>query len=58
MFNMVADKNIVVLGFAFKKDIGDTRQTPAIDVCKGLLVNKTHLSVFDHLSFKYKGICG
>ncbi|KAG2545774.1 hypothetical protein PVAP13_9KG231314 [Panicum virgatum] len=37
MFNTVAGKKIAVLGFAFKKDTGDTRETPAIDVCKGLL---------------------
>ncbi len=37
MFNTVSQKKIAVLGFAFKKDTGDTRETPAIDVCKGLI---------------------
>ncbi len=29
MFNTVTNKKIAVLGFAFKKDTGDTRETPA-----------------------------
>lgn len=47
MFNTVSGKKIAVLGFAFKKDTGDTRETPAIDVCKGLLGDKARLSIYD-----------
>jgi len=47
MFNTVANKKIAVLGFAFKKDTGDTRETPAIDVCKGLLGDKAKISIYD-----------
>ena len=47
MFNTVAGKKIAVLGFAFKKDTGDTRETPAIDVCKGLLGDKAEISIYD-----------
>ena len=47
MFNTVANKKIAVLGFAFKKDTGDTRETPAIDVCKGLLGDKAQVSIYD-----------
>ncbi|CAN1839813.1 UDP-glucose 6-dehydrogenase 4 [Linum perenne] len=47
MFNTVSGKKIAVLGFAFKKDTGDTRETPAIDVCKGLLGDKALLSIYD-----------
>ncbi|KAK4856190.1 hypothetical protein QYF36_015010 [Acer negundo] len=47
MFNTVSGKKIAVLGFAFKKDTGDTRETPAIDVCKGLLGDKSRLSIYD-----------
>ncbi|KAF8673886.1 hypothetical protein HU200_048333 [Digitaria exilis] len=47
MFNTVAGKKVAVLGFAFKKDTGDTRETPAIDVCKGLLGDKAAVSIYD-----------
>ncbi|XP_022849670.1 UDP-glucose 6-dehydrogenase 3-like [Olea europaea var. sylvestris] len=47
MFNTVANKKVAILGFAFKKDTGDTRETPAIDVCKGLLGDKARLSIYD-----------
>ncbi|XP_050385178.1 UDP-glucose 6-dehydrogenase 1-like [Argentina anserina] len=47
MFNTVSKKKIAVLGFAFKKDTGDTRETPAIDVCQGLLGDNADLSIYD-----------
>merc|ERR1712118_5628 len=47
MFNTVTGKKIAILGFAFKKDTGDTRETPAIDVCDKLLEENAMLSVFD-----------
>ena len=39
MFNTISQKKIAVYGFAFKKDTGDTRETPAIDVCRGLMAD-------------------
>merc|ERR1719181_1485947 len=47
MFNTVSGKKVAIMGFAFKKDTGDTRETPAIDVCKLLLAEKANLSIFD-----------
>lgn len=47
MFNTVSGKEVAVLGFAFKKDTGDTRETPSIDVCRGLLGDKAMLSIYD-----------
>lgn len=47
MFNTVSGKKIAVLGFAFKKDTSDTRKTPAIDVCKGLLGDNACLNIYD-----------
>ncbi|KAM3394837.1 hypothetical protein P3S68_003840 [Capsicum galapagoense] len=47
MLNTVSGKKVAILGFTFKKDTGDTRETPAIDVCKGLLGDKSKLSIYD-----------
>nr|CAG4638351.1 EOG090X03RJ [Cyclestheria hislopi] len=47
MFNTVTDKRIAVLGFAFKKNTGDTRESPAIYVCKHLLEEGAHLNIYD-----------
>ena len=44
---IVTGKKICVLGFAFKKDTGDTRESPAIYVCRDLLEEGARLSVFD-----------
>ncbi|CAI5993851.1 unnamed protein product [Closterium sp. NIES-64] len=40
-------KKIAIFGFAFKKDTGDTRETPAIDVCHGLLNDRAYLHIYD-----------
>lgn len=45
--NTVNGKRIAVLGFAFKKDTNDTRETPAIDVCRQLLEERAHLALYD-----------
>jgi UDPglucose 6-dehydrogenase len=47
LFNTVADKKIAVLGFAFKKDTNDTRESPAIAVCRDLLSEDACVAVFD-----------
>mmetsp|Transcript_55 Transcript_55/g.200 ORF Transcript_55/g.200 Transcript_55/m.200 type:complete len:489 (+) Transcript_55:155-1621(+) len=47
MFNTISGKIITILGFAFKKDTGDTRETPAIDVCKGLIGDNAQLHIYD-----------
>ncbi len=47
MFNTVASKRVAVFGFAFKADTGDTRESPAIEVCKMLLDEHAELSIFD-----------
>lgn len=47
LFNTVTDKRITILGFAFKKDTGDTRESPAIDVAKTLLDEGAMLHVYD-----------
>ena len=47
LYNSVADKNIAVLGFAFKKDTNDTRESPAITVCKDLIAEQARVTVYD-----------
>jgi UDPglucose 6-dehydrogenase len=47
LFNSVADKRIAVLGFAFKKDTNDTRESAAISVCRDLLAEQAKVVVYD-----------
>lgn len=47
LFNTVADKRIAILGFAFKKDTNDTRESAAITVCKDLLSEQARLAIYD-----------
>lgn len=47
LFGSVRGKRIAVLGFAFKKDTGDTRESPAITVCRWLLEERAHLAIYD-----------
>ena len=47
LFNSVADKKIAVLGFAFKKDTNDTRESAAISVVKDLLAEQARVTVYD-----------
>lgn len=47
MFNTVTGKRIALFGFAFKKDTGDTRETPAAFVAKDLLDERAQLTVWD-----------
>ena len=47
MFNTVSGKKIAVLGFAFKKDTGDTRESASIDVCNALLEERAKLAIHD-----------
>jgi UDPglucose 6-dehydrogenase len=47
MFNTLADKRIAVFGFAFKADTGDTRDSPAIQVCRELLAEQARVCVTD-----------
>ncbi len=47
LFNTVADKRIAILGFAFKKDTNDTRESAAINVCRDLLSEHANVVVYD-----------
>ena len=47
MFNTLVGKKIAVFGFAFKPETGDTRDSPAIYICKRLLEEKACLRISD-----------
>jgi UDPglucose 6-dehydrogenase len=47
LFNTVNGKHIGILGFAFKKDTNDTRETAAISVCRDLLAEGAKVCVYD-----------
>ena len=47
MFNTIAGKRIAVLGFAFKADTGDTRESPSISVCRDLAAEHAAVVVSD-----------
>jgi UDPglucose 6-dehydrogenase len=47
LFNTVSGKRIAVLGFAFKKDTNDTRESAAIHVVRELLEENATVVVYD-----------
>ena len=47
MFNTVTGKKIAIMGFAFKKDTGDTRETASAFVCRDLMDEQAVLHVYD-----------
>ena len=47
MFNTVAGKTITLLGFAFKADTGDTRESPAIRITRKLLEERAEVVLCD-----------
>jgi UDPglucose 6-dehydrogenase len=47
MFNTIADKRIALLGFAFKADTGDTRESPAIRITRLLVDEHARVVVSD-----------
>ena len=47
LFNTVSGKKIAVLGFAFKKDTNDTRESAAIYIVRDLLQEQACVAVYD-----------
>jgi UDPglucose 6-dehydrogenase len=47
LYNTVADKKIAFLGWAFKKDTNDTRESAAIYVANDLINEHANIAVFD-----------
>lgn len=47
LFNTVSGKRIAILGFAFKKDTNDTRESAAIYICKDLMEERAKIAIYD-----------
>ena len=47
LYNTLAEKKIVILGFAFKADTNDTRESAAITICKDLIDEGAELIIHD-----------
>jgi UDPglucose 6-dehydrogenase len=47
MFNTVAGKRIAILGAAFKANTNDTRESPALNVCRALLEERAEVVISD-----------
>ncbi|MGM0442886.1 MAG: nucleotide sugar dehydrogenase [Fibrobacterota bacterium] len=52
MFNTVAGKRLALFGFAFKKDTGDTRESPAIYISRMLAEEHADLVISDPKALK------
>ena len=47
MFGTITGKKLTILGFAFKPNTNDTRESPSINICKSLLEEGCFLSIYD-----------
>ncbi|KAI9569330.1 UDP-glucose/GDP-mannose dehydrogenase family, NAD binding domain-containing protein [Boletus coccyginus] len=47
LFNTITGKNIAVLGFAFKADTGDTRESAAISLVRDFQAENANVNVYD-----------
>ncbi len=47
MFGTISSKKIAIMGFAFKSNTNDTRESPAIYICRKLLEEGAILNIFD-----------
>lgn len=56
MFNTLAGKKICILGFAFKADTGDTRESPAIHITRRLLAEHAKVIISDPKALKNAAI--
>ena len=47
LFGTISGKKIGILGFAFKANTNDTRESPAIQICKDLIIEGAELRIYD-----------
>jgi UDPglucose 6-dehydrogenase len=56
MFSTLAGKKICILGFAFKADTGDTRESPAIYITRRLIAEHAEVNISDPKALKNAAI--
>jgi UDPglucose 6-dehydrogenase len=56
MFSTLAGKKICILGFAFKADTGDTRESPAIYITRKLIAEHAEVIISDPKALKNAAI--
>src|SRR6188768_55677 len=54
LFNTITGKRLAVLGFAFKADTGDTRESASITLIKNFISERAKINVYDP---KVRGLC-
>ena len=47
LFGTITGKKIAILGFSFKANTNDIRESPAITISKELMLEGCHLSIYD-----------
>ena len=47
LFGTVSEKYIAILGFSFKSNTNDTRESPAINICESLMNEGAKLRIYD-----------
>ena len=47
LFGTISGKKLTILGFSFKPNTNDTRESPAIQICKNLLKEGAYLKIHD-----------
>ena len=47
LYGTICGKKITILGFSFKANTNDTRESPAIKICKELLLEGANLAIYD-----------
>ena len=47
LFGTVSEKKIAILGFSFKSNTNDTRESPAISICKDLIEEGSNIYIYD-----------
>ncbi|KAI4205249.1 MAG: hypothetical protein LQ350_000571 [Teloschistes chrysophthalmus] len=47
LYNNLAGKKLAILGFAFKKDTSDTRESPAITLVSNFIAERARVAIYD-----------